>query len=173
MYSQPGVAGQQTSGENAERRSGRADGAPETERLVPLGAFLEHVHDDRESCRQDDRRPDSLQGTHRDQRPLVRRQTAAERSEREDHEPGHEDAAPSEQVGGATAEQEQAAERQAVRGHHPLEVRLGEVEIASDGRKRDVDDRQVGDRDEERDGEECKGSPAMNGCGHEWNSLCL
>jgi hypothetical protein len=40
------------------------------------------------------------------------------------------------------------------------------VELAADGRQRDVDDREIRDRDEERDGQERECAPAMNGCGH-------
>src|SRR5919204_560450 len=52
-------------------------------------------------------------------------------------------------AGSATAEQEEAPERQAVRGDDPLETRLGEVQVATDRRECDVDDREVDDRHEE------------------------
>ena len=70
-----------------------------------------------------------------------------------------------EQVGRTAAEQQQAAERQPVGGDDPLQVRLGEVELLPDSRQRDVDDREVGDRHEERNGEKREGAPAVNGCG--------
>ena len=44
------------------------------------------------------------------------------------------------------------AEGEPVGRHHPLEVRLGEMELRADRRERDVDNRKVGDGHEERDG---------------------
>src|SRR6266545_2260867 len=62
----------------------------------------------------------------------------------------HEDPPPPEQIRGTTPEQQETAEGQPVGGHDPLQVRLGEVEIAADGRQRDIDDREIDDRHEER-----------------------
>ena len=53
------------------------------------------------------------------------REPAQQRREREQRQPGHEDAAPPEQVGGTAAEQQQAAERERVCAQDPLQV-LGE-----------------------------------------------
>ena len=62
--------------------------------------------------------------------------------------------APSFDEEGAPSEEEEAAERQAVRRDDPLQVRFRKVERASDGRQRDVDDCEIGDRHEERDREQ-------------------
>src|SRR6185312_4323253 len=51
--------------------------------------------------------------------------------------------APAEQVGGASAEQQEAAEEQRVGVHHPGERRVGEAEVGLDGGQRDVHDRRV------------------------------
>ncbi len=59
-----------------------------------------------------------------------------------------------------------AAEGETVGGHDPLQVRLGEVQIAADGRQRDVDDRQADDHHEERDGEQREGPPAAHFAGY-------
>ena len=50
------------------------------------------------------------------------REPAEERRDGEEHDAGEEDPAPAEQVGGAPAEQEEAAEGDRVRGDHPLQV---------------------------------------------------
>ena len=44
----------------------------------------------------------------------------------------------------------------------PLQVRLGEVQLAPDGRQRHVDDRDVDDRHEERNSEDGEGAPAVD-----------
>src|SRR5215813_11294835 len=64
------------------------------------------------------------------------------------------------------AAQQEPAEGQRVGGHHPLQVRLGEVQLAADGGQRDVGDRQVDDRHEERDGEQREGPPAAHFAGY-------
>ena len=74
------------------------------------------------------------------------------------HEPGHEDAAASEDVRRAAAEQQEAAEHERVGGDHPLQVRLRDVEIQLDRGKCDVHDRDVEhdhelDRAEKRESE--------------------
>src|SRR5918997_842682 len=84
-----------------------AEHAPDRERLVALGA-LERGRDDREGGGGHDRRPDALHGTGPDQRARRPGQPAEQRGEREQPEPDHEQAAASEQVGGAAAKQEQA-----------------------------------------------------------------
>jgi len=67
---------------------------------------------------------------------------------------GHQYPAPSEQVGEPSAEQQEPAVGDDVAAEHPLQVLHGEVQVAGDGRQRDVDDRGVeeveeGDRAEE------------------------
>ena len=80
----------------------------------------------------------------------LRRERARQRSDREQGESEHQDPAATEQIRGATAEQQEAAERQRVRGYHPLQARGGQVQIAADRRQRDVDDREIDDRHEVR-----------------------
>ena len=61
----------------------------------------------------------------------------------EQAEADQEDPPPTEQVGQASAEQEQAAEGQGVGGHHPLEADRAEVQVVLDGGQGDVHDRDV------------------------------
>ena len=61
-----------------------------------------------------------------------------------------------------SAEQQEAAEGECVRGHNPLQVGLGEVQVAADCRQRDVDDRQIDDRHEERHCQQRKRAPTID-----------
>src|SRR6266542_6978097 len=74
----------------------------------------------------------------------------------------HEDPPPPEQIRGATPEQQEAAEGQPVGGHDPLQVRLGEVKLAADRRQRNIDDREIDDRHEERNSQHGERAPAVN-----------
>ena len=87
----------------------------------------------------------------------------AERGGGEDHQAGHQHAAAAEQVGGAAAEEHEAGEGQPVGGHHPLQVGLGEAELAADGGQGDVDDREVHDRDEVGHHQQRERLPALTG----------
>jgi hypothetical protein len=51
-------------------------------------------------------------------------------------------------VSDVAAKEHEAGEGQPVGGHHPLQVGLGEMELAADGGQGDVHDREVHDRDE-------------------------
>ena len=86
--------------------------------------------------------------------------------------PDHQDPAAAEQIRGAAAEQQEAAERERVRGHDPLQAGLGEVQIAADRRQRDVDDRQIDDRHEERHRQQRERAPAID-MSVMWTSLDL
>ena len=85
------------------------------------------------------------------------------------HGPGDEHAAAAEQVGRAAAEQHEAAVGQQVGARDPLQVLDGEVEVAADRGKRDVDDRCV-DEVEERDGGE-QGQGELAAAGREERRL--
>ena len=74
----------------------------------------------------------------------------------------HQDAAAAEQIGGPAAEQQEAAECERVCGHDPLQVGLGEVQVAADRGQRHVDDRQIDDRHEQRYGQQRERSPAVD-----------
>ena len=62
-------------------------------------------------------------------------------------------------VGGPSAEQQEPAEDQGVGADHPLEVLLGEPEVALDGGQSDVHDRDVEDDHELDDAQEREGQP--------------
>src|SRR5262252_1397026 len=69
------------------------------------------------------------------------------------------------QVGGPAPEQQEPAEGQRVGGHHPLQVLLGEVQLAADGRQGHVDDGQVDDHHEECHDEQRECPPAARTAG--------
>ena len=85
--------------------------------------------------------------------PIGRDAGEAEQADQERH-------LPAEQVGQPPAEQEQAAERQGVRGHHPLPVHRGEVQRTLRGRQGDVHHRDVQDDHELREADDAEDEPA-------------
>ena len=80
-------------------------------------------------------------------------------------EPGEEHALASDQVAGAPAEQQEAAEQQRVRVDDPLEVRFGHLEIRLDRRQRDVHDRRVEHDHELRETDEDEDEPRIRATG--------
>ena len=163
------VLGEDAAHENACCGAATSDCAPCSECLVPLAALGEGHGDDGERGRCDDRRPEALDAARRDQHPRGRREPADERGGAEDPEPDHEHDAAPDQVGRAPAEQEEAAVREPVRGDHPLQVPLREVQIVLDRRQRDIDDRDVEHHDEDRGADQDQRFPAARirrGCVH-------
>jgi hypothetical protein len=93
-----------------------------------------------------------LDAAHDDQERLAGSQRAAQRGRGEYHQPRHEQPSAAKQVSRPSPEQQETAERQSVGGHHPLQVRLGNAQLAADGRQGDVHDRQVNGGHEVRHG---------------------
>jgi hypothetical protein len=120
----------------------------------------------RERRRRHQRAPGALDRAQADEHGGRRGERAAGRRGREQREPGDEQAAVAEQVAGAARGNQQAAERERVRRHHPLQRRRAESEVVLDRGQRDGDDRRVEDGDEldaeERD-DHAPGLPAANG----------
>ena len=156
------VTGQQAARDQADGRAAGRDGAPGAERFVALRTLREDVHHDRQRSRQHDRRPQSLDAAHHDQESVGRRQRAGERRGGEEREADHHHAPTPEQVRSSAAEQQESSEREPVRGDNPLQVRLAEVQLATDRRQSHVHDRQVDDRHEVRDREHGERAPAMH-----------
>lgn len=158
----PGGAGEKAAGDQPNGRAACAKSAPDPERVVALGALSEHVHHDRQGGGQHDRGAQALNGSRCDQKRVAGRERASQRRRREHAQPCHQEPATPEQIRGMTAQQEKAAERERVRGHHPLQAGLGEVQVATDRRQRDIDDRQIDDRHEVRDRQQRKRAPAID-----------
>src|ERR1700744_1242963 len=83
------------------------------------------------------------------------------RNTREAGQAGQERFLPAQQVSQPAAEQQQAAERQRVRGDHPLPVYLGEVQGLLDRRQRDVHHRKVQDHHQLRQADHAQDQPAL------------
>ena len=162
-HSQPSVFGEDAAEQHAGGAAGAGDRAPDPERFVALGAVAEGGGDDRERGGGEDRRAQALHRAGGDQLARVGGEAARQRGEREEDQPGHEDAAAAEQVGEPAAEQQEAAEGEHVGVHDPGQVVLGEVERFPDRRQRDVDDRGVEDDDELGDAEQGQRDPAFLG----------
>ncbi len=145
--------GEHAAEEDACRGTEAADSAPDAERDVPLTAFGEGRHQDRERRRRDRRGAEALDRTCSDQRGLGPGEPAEQRADREHDQADHEDSPASEQVRGAAAQEQETAEDERVRGDHPLQIRLREVEVGLDRRKSHVHDRDV-QHDHELDGAE-------------------
>ena len=146
--------------EHARRRAAAGDPAPGAECLVALLALGERRRDDRERGRRHDRRAEALHRAGADQHCRRGREAADEGRRGEEREAAHEDHAAPEEVGGTTAEEQEAAIRERVGGDHPLEVLGSEVEIGADRRQRDVHDRDVEHHDEDRGTNEDERLPA-------------
>ena len=79
-----------------------------------------------------------------------RRQSAQRRGHREADQPPEEDTLPAEQVGERSGKQDDRAESQQVRIHHPLLCGESATQLAPDRRERDRDDAPVEEGDERR-----------------------
>jgi hypothetical protein len=131
-----------------ERPRGSPDsrhGAPDPERTRPLGWFLERHGEDGQRGGGQHRRAQALQGARTDQHELVLRQGAHQAGTGEEQQTEHEDASAPEQVCGAAAQEQEAAEGQGVGIDHPLQARCGEAEVALHRGEGDVHDGQVED----------------------------
>ena len=143
-------------------RAAGGDRAPDAERLRPVRALLERGRDDRQRGGGDERRAQALQAAGDDQHPARGRQPVQQRREREHDHAGQEDPLAPDQVAGAPAEQQEAAEHQRVAVDHPLQVGGREAEVALDRGQRDVDDRRVEDDHELREADEHEHEPAAD-----------
>ena len=117
-----------------DRRAADRDRRPDAERLRPLGALGKGRRDDRERRGRDERRAEALQRARADQHARADREAVEQRRGGEDHEPDQEEALAPEQVAGATAEQEEAAEDERVGIDDPLQVGLAQPEVVLDRR---------------------------------------
>ncbi len=154
------VLGQHAAQQQAHRAAGRSDRAEHGERLSAVPGIGERVGQDRQRRRRHDRREGTLAGTRRHQHGKVNGRPAHGGRDGEAGQAGHERDLAAEQVGQPPAGQQQAAERQRVRRHHPLPVHGDEVQRPLRGRQRDVHYRQVEDDHELGDGDRRQDQPA-------------
>jgi hypothetical protein len=132
-----------------ERTEGGGDaGEPRPRADCPATIlWAERGRDDREAPGHEHRGGDPLERPRRDQERDRRRESADGGGGGEADEAEQEHASPSEQVAERASEDEERAEREEVRGEHPLHRRQTDTEVTRDGGERGVDDRTVEERD--------------------------
>ena len=135
--------GQDPAEEHADAAPARGDEAEDAHRLGALGRLGEQVHRQGESDSGDDGAAEALHGPRPDQEALRGREAAADRGDREERDADQEEPAVPEEVAEPAAEQEEAAEGEQIGVYHPGQRGLGEVQVLSDRRQRDVHDRRV------------------------------
>ena len=137
------VLGQRAAQQQAHRAAGPGDRPVDGER--PAAVLLRGERGGQQGQRRghQQRRERALAGPRDDQHGEVDRGAADRRHAREPDQPGQERDLAAQQVGQPAAEQQQAAERQAVGGDHPLPVHGREVQRPLRRRQRDVHHRQV------------------------------
>src|SRR5581483_11126578 len=166
------VRGEHSAEQDADRAAASRSSAPDAEGDVALASLAEGRDDDRQRRRREQRAAEPLQPAGDDQRSLGPREPREQRAEREDDHADDEETTPTEQVREPAAEQQRAAEQDRVRGDHPLQARLREVEVALDRRQGDVDNRHVEDDHELRGDGERENEPApLLGFGDTYHQL--
>ncbi|MCP9976871.1 hypothetical protein LUX32_03690 [Actinomadura madurae] len=132
------VVGQRPADQQADRTARSGDAAPDPERLGAVLRLGERHRQQRQRGRPEQRAEPSLQGTGHQQHLDVRRRAPERRSGGEAEQRDQEGPLAAGVVGDPAAEQQQAAERQRVRGDDPLPVAVGDREVPLERRQRDV-----------------------------------
>jgi hypothetical protein len=146
--------GQDTAQQHAEHEPGGARTAPDRHRPVARSAFGEGGIDQRQGGGKDERSADALCGAGDEQEHRARREPAGERAARVEHEARHEHPAPSHQVGGAAAEEQEAGGRHRVGADHRLQCVGRVAQVASDVGQRHHHDVLIERDDQHREGEQ-------------------
>ena len=154
------VLGQRAAQQQAYRAAGAGDRPVDGERSATVLRLGERGGQQRQRGGHQQRGERALAGPRGHQHGEVDRGAADGRHAREPDQPGQERHLAAQQVGQPAAEQQQAAERQAVRGHHPLPVHGREVQRPLGRWQRDVHDREVQDDHQLRQGNHAQDQPA-------------
>ena len=167
-----GSGGQRAAGDRADRGGRPGDGAEDAEGAVACGALRNVVVRIDRAAGETSAPPRPCTTRHATSMPSEPDSPAPSDATREDRHAGDEHRPATEEVGEAPAEQQEAAEREAVADDHPLQIGLAGAEVGLDRRQRDVHDRQVEDdhelgpahqREDER-GSGGSGSGRHGGC---------
>ena len=140
--------------DEAEREAAGARRGVDAEGAVALGALGERRRDDRQARRRGEGRGGALQEARDDEQRAVVDEPAEGRGDGEDAQRDEQRPAAAEQVGGAPAEQQQAAVAEHVAGDDPLQLRGREVQVGVDRGQRDADHRDVEPVEEEHAAED-------------------
>ena len=132
------VGGQRAAEQQPQARAAGRDRAVDAEGLGPFLHVGECRGQQRQGGRRQQRGEDSLAGTRRHQHGEAARGAADGGGGREPGQPGHEGRLAADQVGQPPAEQQQAPERQRVRGHDPLPIGVGEPQRVLGRRQREI-----------------------------------
>ena len=144
MACQPGPGGQRTAEEDSGCDTEAADGTPQGECRLALGAGV-GGHHQRQRRGGEECGAQALDGARRDELAAGVGEPADQRGDGEQAEPGQEHATPGEQVGDPASEEQAAAGHHQVGGDQPLQLAALEVQGAADGGQGGVDDRDVQD----------------------------
>jgi hypothetical protein len=145
--------GQRAAQQHADGGAGAADGSPHAERLRAVRP-AERGGDDRQGGRRQHGRAETLGGARGEEHRFTRGQSREERGDGEDAEAGEEHPTTTEQIGGASPEQQEAAEDERVGRHRPPQVVPADGEVVGEVGKRHVHGRDVEDDHELRQGEQ-------------------
>ncbi len=137
------VLGEDAAEQQADGRAADGDGRPDAQRPRALGALLEGGGHDRQRRRRDHRRAEALQRARSDEELGRGREAVEQRRDGEDDHADDEQALAPDEVGGAAAEQQEAAEGERVCVHDPLQRAGREVEVLLDRGQRHVHDGRV------------------------------
>jgi len=152
--------GEHSAQQDADTASARGHEADEAHRPGALTGLGEQRHDERERDGGDDRPAEPLHGARRDQHPRRAGQAARDGRGGEGGDAGEEHPAVPEQVAEPAAQQQEPAEGEQVGVDHPGQARLGEAEVLTDRRQRDVHDRRVEHDHQVAQAEHAEGEPA-------------
>src|SRR5262249_13840580 len=111
--------------------------------------------------RRDECGSEALQAAREDQPGVALRERTEGGGRGEEDDAHQEDPLAPDQVTGAAAEEEEAAERERVGVDDPLQIGLGEVQVLLDRRQRDVHDRRVEHDHELRQADEDQHKPGI------------
>lgn len=155
----PAGRGEQAAEHQAEREAAGAAGGVDAERAVAGRALGEGGGDDGQAGRRGEGGADPLEEAGADQQSAVVHQAAEQGGAGEHGECDQEDPPASEQVGRASAEQQQAAVAEHVAADHPLQGGGGEVQVRADGGQGDADHGDVEGIEEHRGAQDDQGAP--------------
>ena len=157
--------GEDPAEQHADAAAAGRDEAEDTHRLRPLGRLGEQAHHQRQGHSGRDRPAESLHRPRPHEEPLRGCETARERGDGEEADPGNEQATVAEEVTQPAAEQEEAAVGEEVPVDDPGQGRLGELQVRPDGRQRDAHDRDVEHDHQACQAKDVEGKPAPAGVG--------
>ena len=158
--SPPEVLEQVAAGQRADHHPEAGHACPQRDRPRPLALIGEHVGDDRQRGRHDERRPETLYSTEQDQRVRRIDLRARQRPGPEDDQAENEAAPSTQAITRVAGDQQETREHDRVRVDDPLQLTRRGLELTHQGRQRDVDDRSVDADDHQRETQHTEHDPA-------------